>query len=131
MSVAVAMQDGYYSAEEADFDEYGWKEFITIFVMDGKISSIVYDARNSSGFVKSWDLDYMRDMNRTHGTYPNQYARLYANALLETQTLDGVDAVSGATYSYYSFRRLVDAAMGQAAAGDTSVIYVDFVEVAQ
>ena len=46
------LQDGYYTAQAADFS-HGWKEYITIMVKGGSIVSVEYNAENPSGFIKS------------------------------------------------------------------------------
>lgn len=120
-----AMKDGYYTAEMADFDSYGWKEFVILYVKNDKIVSVDYNAKNVSGFIKSWDMDYMRTMNATDGTYPNQYVRIYTDALLDTQDPGGVDAVTGATHSHVTFVKLAAAAMEQARTGQTAIAYVE------
>lgn len=122
------MQDGYYTAEAASFDSHGWKEFITIYVSDNKIVTVEYNAYNASGFIKSWDMNYMRDMNMSSGTYPNEYARAYAVSLLNWQIPADVDAISGATSSYKLFQRLSEAAIEQARAGDKQVALVELPE---
>ena len=119
------MRDGFYSAEALDFDEYGWKEYITIYVADNTIITVDYNAKNASGFMKSWDMEYMRLMNAVDGTYPNKYTREYAEALLIRQNPERVDAISGATHSYHSFQSLVKAAVAQSLSGDKNVAYVD------
>jgi major membrane immunogen (membrane-anchored lipoprotein) len=83
-----------------------------------------FDARNETGFIKSWDMDYMRVMNRTDGNYPNQYTRNYTSKLVAGQRPDGIDAMSGATDSHKSFVLLAEAAMRQARAGDGRVAFV-------
>lgn len=122
---SAAMQDGYYSAEAAALDSHGWKEFVTICVKSGKIVTVEYNAKNASGFVKSWDTHYMRDMNATYHTYPNKYTRQYGSDLLNKQNPDEVDAVTGATHSHDSFQILVRAAIRQADEGAAGVMYVD------
>lgn len=117
-------QDGYYTAEAAEFDTHGWKEFVTIYVRNGRIITIEYEAKNASGFIKSWDMDYMRIMEHEDGTYPNEYVRNYESQLLVKQDAFAVDAVSGATHSHGSFQLLVQAAMEKAEAGDTHVAFV-------
>jgi len=121
---AGTMVDGYYTAEMAEFDEHGWKENITIYVKDNKIISVDYEAKNESGFIKSWDMDYMRNMNAIDGTYPNKYVRQYSEALLSYQDPAKVQAVTGATHSFYTFRAISIAALNQARAGNTDVAYV-------
>jgi major membrane immunogen (membrane-anchored lipoprotein) len=116
--------DGYYTAEAADYYS-GWKEFLTIYVNNGRIVTAEYDARNRAGFIKSWDMDYMREMNETDNNYPNQYTRTYSSELVARQGMDGIDAMSGATESFESFRLLAAAVMERARAGDTRVAFVD------
>jgi major membrane immunogen (membrane-anchored lipoprotein) len=113
-----ALKDGYYTAEAGEFDAHGWKEYLTICVFGGQITLVEYNAFNASGFIKSWDMDYMRVMNARNGTYPNAYTRSYGRQLLEKQGTEGVDCISGATDSYYSFLQLADAALENARRGD-------------
>ena len=104
------LQDGYYTAQAAEFN-FGWKEYITILVKGGRIISVEYNAENASGFIKSWDNAYMQTMLHSNGTYPNQYTRNYANQLLEGQSADGIDAITGATSSWGSFQKLAQAVL--------------------
>lgn len=122
------MQDGYYTAEAASIDSHGWAEYVTIYVKDGKIVTVEYNAKNASGFIKSWDTKYMRDMNEADNTYPNKYARQYRSDLLNKQVPEDVDALSGATHSHGSFKLLARAAMRQSENGDASVAYVKLQE---
>ena len=125
---ANTMTDGYYTAEMADFDEHGWKEILTIYVKDNKIVSVDYEAVNESGFIKSWDMDYMRIMNAADGTYPNKYVRQYSDSLLRYQDPAKVQAITGATHSYHTFQKLANATLKHALAGDTKVAYIDAAE---
>ena len=116
--------DGYYTAQAADF-HYGWKEYITIMVKGGSIVSVEYNAENPSGFIKSWDNAYMQNMLHATGSYPNAYTRYYAGQLLEKQSENDIDALSGATSSYGSFQKLAAAAIEQAMRGDSSIAIID------
>ena len=120
------MKDGFYSAEAMEFDEHGWKEYITIYVSGNTIITVDYNAKNASGFIKSWDMEYMSLMNLVDGTYPNEYARKYAEALLSRQDPERVDAITGATHSHSSFQTLAKAAIEQAYKGNEAIYYVDF-----
>lgn len=120
------MRDGYYSAEAANFDANGWKEYISIYVRDNKIVTVEYNARNSSGFIQSWDVDYMRAMFAQSGAYPSEYTRNYAVSLLNWQNPDNVDPITGA-----SFQLLAKAAIEQAKAGDKQVALVEIPEEAE
>ena len=93
------LQDGYYTAQAAEFN-HGWKEYITIMVKDNSIVSVEYNAENASGFIKSWDNAYMQTMLHSNGTYPNEYTRNYASQLLSNQQ-EEIDALTGATSSYH------------------------------
>ena len=118
------MHDGYYTAEEAEYHD-GWKEYITIYVNNGRIVTADYDGRNKAGFIKSWDMDFMRLMNKRGRTYPNKFMRVYVAELVTRQSTEGIDAVSGATKSYHSFKQLADAAILLAGTGDSKVAFVN------
>ena len=118
------LQDGYYTAQAAEFS-HGWKEYITILVKDGSIISVEYNAENASGFIKSWDNAYMQNMLHSNGTYPNEYTRNYAGQLLEGQGKGQIDAISGASSSHDSFKKLAAAVLEQAKKGDSDVVIVD------
>lgn len=119
------MHDGYYTAEMSDFSVYGWKEYISIYVRDNMIVTVEYDAFNRSGFIRTWDMDYMRIMTLTDGTYPNEFRRKYETALINWQDTDMVDAISGATSSNNTFKMLAKAAIERAKAGDKQVALVE------
>ena len=119
-----SLRDGYFTAEEAEYYQ-GWKEYITIYVNNGRIVTADFNGRNSSGFVKSWDMDYMRLMTKTDGTYPSEFIRAYVSELVARQSTEGIDAISGATGSYHSFRELADAAIIQARTGEGKVAFVN------
>ena len=118
------LQDGYYTAQAAEFS-HGWKEYITIMVKGGSIISVEYNAENASGFIKSWDNAYMQTMLHSNGTYPNEYTRNYASQFLEGQGTGEVNAITGATSSHGSFQKLSAAVLDQARKGDSSVVFVD------
>ena len=121
------LQDGYYTAQAADFN-FGWKEYITIMVKGGDIVSVEYNAENPSGFIKSWDNAYMQTMLHSNGTYPNEYTRYYASQLLEGQGEVPIDAISGAGSSWGSFQKLSAAVLEQARQGDSSIAVVNTAE---
>lgn len=118
------MKDGYYTAEMSEF-AHGWKEFVTITVKNGEITAAEYNAKNSSGFIKSWDSAYMKNMNSIVGTYPNEYTRYYAAQLCEKQTGEKLDMISGASTSGGNFKALSEAVIQQAKKGDSSIAVVE------
>lgn len=117
------MQDGYYTAEMAEFS-HGWKEFITITVKNNEIVTVEYNAKNSSGFIKSWDSAYMKNMNSIVGTYPNEYTRNYASQLSKKQSAENIDMISGASTSGGNFKMLSTAAINQSKKGDSSIAVI-------
>lgn len=116
--------DGYYTAQQAEYS-HGWKEFVTICISNGELVSVEYNAKNSSGYIKSWDIAYMRNMGSLVGTYPNQYTRTYGGALMDAGSVEGVTAIAGASSSHSSFQKLAAQALENAKTGDTSVAIVD------
>ncbi|GHV41465.1 hypothetical protein AGMMS49546_17400 [Spirochaetia bacterium] len=128
---SAGLKDGYYTAEAAEFDDHGWKEYVTIYVSSGKILTVEYNAFNISGFIKSWDMDYMRIMNREDGIYPNAYARLYAGQLISQQGVEGIDSITGATNSYKVFKQLAGAAIENARLGNSAIGFVTIAEAAE
>jgi major membrane immunogen (membrane-anchored lipoprotein) len=112
--------DGYYTVEMSGY-EHGWKEFVTICVSNGNIVTVEFNAKNSSGYIKAWDMDYMRNMNGVVGTYPNAYTRAYAASLLNAQGAGELDAVSGATHSGGNFGKMVSLLLEKAKSGDSSL----------
>ena len=103
---------------------HGWKEFITVTVKNNKIVSVEYNAKNASGFIKSWDNAYMKNMNSVSGTYPNKYTREYANQLLEKQIDTKIDMITGASSSGNNFKLLAKGVIQRAKEGNTSIIKV-------
>ena len=118
------LQDGYYTAQASEYN-FGWREYITIMVKGGKIVSVEYNAENLSGFIKSWDSNYMQNMLHANGTYPNEYTRYYAGQLLDGQGEGTIDALTGASSSCSSFQKLSAAVVEQARQGDSSIVIVD------
>lgn len=118
------LQDGYYTAQAAEFS-HGWKEYVTIMVKGGNIVSVEYNAENASGFIKSWDNAYMQNMLHAQNTYPNAYTRYYAGQLLDGQGETSIDALSGASSSHSSFQKLAAAVLEHARQGDSSIATVD------
>lgn len=127
-SNSTGLQDGYYTAEAVSFDSRGWKKFMTIYVKQDRIVTVEYNAKNASGFLRSWDMDKMRRMNAESGTYPNQYARAYAVSLINRQDPALIDAVPGAAGRLKPFQLLAEAAVDRARKGDKSVAFVQLPE---
>lgn len=118
------MKDGFYTAQMSEYS-HGWKEYLCIMVKNDKIVYAEFNAKDSSGYIKAWDNSYMENMAAVTGTYPNEYTREYVSRLLEAQSPDGIDAVSGASSSGSNFLKLSKAVVEQAKKGDSSIITVE------
>lgn len=117
--------DGYYTATMSDYS-FGWKEYVTICVMNHKIVNVEYNARNKAGFIKSWDSAYMRKMNSVMGIYPNRYTRDYAAQFLEKQGMEEIDMLAGASSSGGNFQKLTAALLKSAQSGNTDIQVVEY-----
>ena len=122
------LRDGYYTAEAAEFDSQGWKEFLTIYVCDGRIASAQYNSRNLKGFLRSWDMADKRRSALTTGTNQSKYGRAYTVALLNRQDPAQVTPIPGAAQAHPRFQRLAEAAITKARKGDQRVAFVSFEE---
>jgi major membrane immunogen (membrane-anchored lipoprotein) len=122
------LHDGYYSSEAMSFDREGWKDYLTIYVNNGQITIVEYDARNLSGFRRSWDMDRMLAWNSTHGVRPSRYLLSYQNALLTLQDPRRIQPLPGGRNMYEAFTALAEAAIARARAGDGQVAFVRLLE---
>jgi|InofroStandDraft_1065614.scaffolds.fasta_scaffold03232_5 Major membrane immunogen, membrane-anchored lipoprotein len=117
------MKDGTYTAQMEEYS-HGWKEYVTIIVKNGEVVTTEYNAENASGFIKSWDNAYMRNMKSVQNTYPNEYTRYYAAQLTGNKEAPEIDLLSGASNSGGNFQKLSEAVVKQAIKGDSSVVEV-------
>ena len=120
-----SMKDGTYRAEYKDFDDHGWKDYVTITVSDGKITEVDYDAVNDNGDKKSADEAYREQMEPISNTYPAKFYKELEDQLVDEQDLKKVDAVAGATNSSNDFKILGMEAMKAAKSGQTDTIIVE------
>lgn len=113
-----AYKDGTYTAKSSP-DERGAIGEITLTIKEGKITQADYKGIQKDGKVK--DVDY----GKTNGKIENpefykkaqqglKGAMSYGPRLIETQNLDKVDSVSGATLSYKQFTEAGHKALAQA-----------------
>jgi major membrane immunogen (membrane-anchored lipoprotein) len=116
-----ALKDGYYTAEVADYGAEGWREYLTIYVNDGAISTAEFNAANRSGLLRSWDQDYIHQSYLKYRVNPNLFPRLYASYLVTVQDPGRVQPVSRGRRTHEVFVRLAEAAIGASLDGDASV----------
>ncbi len=117
-------QDGVYRAEVAEFDSYGYKDFLVVTVKDGLITDVEFSSFDKDGNSIIDDEKYRTDMEDYADTYPEKYAADLSNQLLEAQDIAQVETVAGATYSSNSFKALFQALIKNMETGDTTTVIV-------
>lgn len=109
---AEGAKDGTYTGSSPR-DAFDYRHEATITIRDEMIVDIDYNEVNREGEGKEEDEAYCKEMSIA-GTTPAIAYPLMEKQLLETQDLGAVDAVSGATYSFYRFRFAVMVALMKA-----------------
>jgi len=107
----ISYEDGVYYAENADFDDHGWKAIATVIVEGGKITNVFFDEINKDDMLKSFDSEYSANMKNKSGTTPLDAYNNLQQSLVSKQNPDDVDAVTGATHSSETFKELVKKAL--------------------
>ena len=114
-------RDGVYTGRSSDFAEdesgngAGYGE-VTLEIRDNKIVACTFKMYELDGTLK--DETYGADLskeNRLKAQKAVQSADKYAQMLLSAGSLEGVDAISGATISHKEFSEAVERALAQAA----------------
>ncbi|MDR3153444.1 MAG: hypothetical protein LBW85_04030, partial [Deltaproteobacteria bacterium] len=119
-----ALNDGYYSSEAKAFDEDGWKDYLTIYVNNGQITIVEYDAKNLSGFRRSWDMELTASWNASHKVRPGQLFLSYQNALVTLQDPAKIQPLPEGRNMHEAFTTLAAAAIERAKAGDRQIAFV-------
>ena len=112
--------DGTYTGRSKDYqaDESGVGAgygTVELTIQDGKIAACTFSMYELDGTLK--DSSYGSDLsddNRRKAQKAVQSAPRYAKMLVESGSLDGVDAISGATISYNEFVEAVNDALSKA-----------------
>ena len=116
--VASRFFDGTYKAEYADFDEYGWKETVTVKIKNGKVEVTNFDAisKEEEKKRKSDDEDYAAKMKEKAGTtLVEAFDKLVKNFESADNDVTKIENVAGATVSSNDFKLLVGQILATAA----------------
>lgn len=113
-----AFKDGSYHAEQADFDEQGWKYTVDVTVFDGKIVAANWDAVNKDG----GETKKEQSIAGTYGMNWHEQAQKMEADLIEKQDPaaivikeDGTqDAISGVSINVGEFVSLATEALNNA-----------------
>ena len=120
-----AYVDGFYRAEFADFDSYGYKDFLEITIEGGRVVAVTFNGVNAEGGLKSEDVAYQENMEKIQGTNPSKYSADVINQYLEQLDIEKVDIVAGATYSTNCFKALFFALEKNMVAGNQTLVVVE------
>jgi len=118
---AVRYKDGVYKAVSGIKDDWGGYAEVTITVKDGKIVDCEFLSYEKDGTLKDEDYGKTDGVIKNAGLYKiaqdaiNNAAK-YGPKLVETQQLEKVDAIAGATASYELFENAVGIALKEAKA---------------
>jgi major membrane immunogen (membrane-anchored lipoprotein) len=111
-------KDGTYTAKSSP-DERGAVGEVTLTIQQGKIAKADYRGIQKDGKVK--DIDYGKTSGKIENPEFYQKAQqgvkgaaAYGPKLIETQNVDRVDSISGATVSHKQFTEAVKSALDQA-----------------
>jgi major membrane immunogen (membrane-anchored lipoprotein) len=103
--------DGLFKAE-SEFDERGWKAYVAVIVEDGKITNAYYDeVDKETGKLKSFDQEYLSNWKEKSGTNLKEARPKLIDSLINGQSPEEVDAVSGATSTSTKFKELITEAL--------------------
>lgn len=107
-SSAPSYEDGTYRARSFA-DSHGARAEVTLTVLQGRFQDVVYVTRQSDGKLK--DETYGMGLDKEGESVLYESAQravkampLYRQQFLDSQSLEGVDAISGATTSYEQFK---------------------------
>ncbi len=108
-------ENGYYDGifgAQADYDERGWKAYVSVIIEDGKITNAYYDEMNKeTGKLKSNDQEYLDNWKENSGTNLQLARPKLIQDLISKQKPSKVDTVSGATSTTTKFKDLIDEAL--------------------
>ncbi|WP_434642637.1 FMN-binding protein [Thermoanaerobacterium thermosaccharolyticum] len=113
-SASGAYKDGTYKAEQAAFDDHGYKGQIEITVKDGKITNVLYNEVDKDGKFKRDDENYASKMKAKTNTTPKEADEKLQQELIDSQDTSKVDTVAGATETSKTFKELADQALKDA-----------------
>ncbi|MDR0355626.1 MAG: FMN-binding protein [Deltaproteobacteria bacterium] len=118
------LKDGYYTAASMDFNEHGWKEYLTICVNNGHITTAEFNAYNEDGLLRSWDMDYLSLIHGKIQFNPNHYPRQYCSFLVSVQNPDKIQIIEGGRRSHEIFVILARAAIDFSRQGKNDIALI-------
>lgn|GEM_PF-123066 len=117
--------DGNYTAIPSMKDDWGGSAKVELVVKDGKIVSCTFDSYEKDGKLKGADYGKIDGEIKNVGTYKiaqnaiTQAAK-YPDMLLQSQNIEELDALSGATVSFILFKDAIKQIMEKAQKNDVT-----------
>lgn len=110
-----AYKDGTYTAK-GETDERGWTPEVTVVIKDGKILEAKYD--EVRGMYKSEDTEYHKAFKDAKNVDIVAIYNQLGEGLVAKQSVDKVEATTGATGTFGNFKTLAAEAVAMAKDGD-------------
>ena len=117
-TAGAAYRDGTYEAQDQP-DMEGYYAKAKVIVTDGKIANVEWNIFDKYRNDRMFDETY-EEVFAGNALYQEQCrkdlagAKIYGSKLIETQNLDDVDAISGATWAHKKFVNIMKPALEQA-----------------
>lgn len=111
--------DGTYKATSRIKDDWGGSADVEIVIKDGKITSCVFTSYEENGKLKDADYGKVDGVIKNMGLYKIAQnavtqSNKYGKMLVQSQDIEKLDAISGATVSFTLFKDAVNRVMEEA-----------------
>lgn len=116
---SVCYVDGVYKATSSIKDDWGGSAEVEIVVKDGKITSCVFASYQEDGKLKDAEYGKIDGIIKNMGLYKIaqnavSQSNKYGDMLVQSQDIEKLDAISGATVSFGLFKNAVEQIMKEA-----------------
>lgn len=106
-SEEIKYKDGEYIYEAPEFDSYGWKTYLKVHIKDSRIESVEFEGLDKDGKKKSELESYNKSMREKADMDFTEASNKLEESLVETQNIEKVDVVTGATHSSEDFKNQI------------------------
>ena len=116
---SICYVDGTYKATSSIKVDWGGSATVEIVVKDGKIASCVFTSYEENGKLKDGDYGKVDGIIKNMGLYKIAQnaviqSNKYGDMLVQSQDIEKLDAISGATVSFGLFKDAVEQVMKEA-----------------
>lgn len=115
--------DGTYTATASIKDDWGGSAEVEIVVKDGRITSCIFSSYEENGKLKDSEYGKVDGVIKNMGLYKIAQnavtqSNKYGDMLVQSQNIEKLDAISGATVSFGLFKNAVEQVMKEAKVSD-------------